>query len=806
MNLLDLAIRVGVKDEASRKIDGIAGGVTGKLGRAAKGAAVAVGAAVAAVAAGTVAIGKAAMESYAQYEQLQGGVAKLFGAGGKSLEEYAKSVGMSVDAARGKYDELNRAQDIVMQNAQQAFRTAGMSANQYMEQATGFSAALITSLGGDTVKAAQQADVAMRAMSDNVNTFGSNMGDVQNAFQGFAKQNYTMLDNLKLGYGGTKEEMQRLIDDANAYAASIGQASDLSIDSFSDIVTAIELIQEQQGIAGTTAREAATTIEGSVNMAKAAWQNWVTELGKDNADMEARTTELVESIATAAQNIIPRVGVIFQSLLAALPGAIDQISTVLLPQLVALGSQFLQTVGGIVETLFTQTLPTLASRLGDWLSSFDMASFGETVKGKIQEVFATLSEWLGNIDLAAIGETIRQKVEEVINTLGDWLTAALPGLFDFAGFVLSFVMTLAEALIANLPTLATKLWEFLTAAIDELFTHLPEMLERLGQFVTSIINGVGEFLTASEGGLTEFLQHLIQDIIDHGPEILSAAMEFFGNVLKALVENAPKILEGLLRLIIDLVGYVITHIPDILAAALQFFLALMEGLSNVAGQLLGAVGNLIGRVVKPIAGSVGIMLGAASRWFGGLVSGAQDKAGELVNWVSGLPRRILNALGNLGNLLLNAGKSILNGLWNGMKSVWDRLSGWVGGLAGKIASLKGPLPYDKVVLIENGVALMDGLSRGLHEQFEGEVLPYVSRMAGEMGSAFGGIDFSTNLTATTAKSAAAANAPNVTVIIKDTVIEKEADVDKVLERAEDIIRRKTGGGISWSGSFTTAFA
>lgn len=779
MNLLDLAIRVGVKDEASGKIDGIASGITGKLGSAAKGAAVAVGAAVAAVAAGTVAIGKAAMDSYAQYEQLQGGVAKLFGAGGKSLEEYAKSVGMSVDAARGKYDELNRAQDIVMQNAQQAFKTAGMSANQYMELATSMSASLINSLGGDTVKAAGQVDVAMRAISDNVNTFGTDIDSVQMAFQGFAKQNYSMLDNLKLGYGGTKEEMQRLIADANEYAASIGQASDLSIDSFSDVVTAIQLIQEQQGIAGTTAREAATTIEGSVNMAKAAWQNWVTELGKDNADMGARTTELVESIATAAQNIIPRIGTIFQSLLAALPGAIDQISTVLLPQLATLGGQLLQTVGGIVDALFTKTLP---------------------------EAFAQISQMFANIDMAAFGETAKGKIQEVISALGEWLTVSLPGLFDFAGLVLSFVMTLVESLFASLPTLEANLWEFVTAAVDELFTHLPEMLERLGQFVASIVNSIGERLQADEAGLVEFLQHLIQDIIDHGPEILSAAMEFFGNVLKALVENAPKILEGLLHLIVDLVGYVITHIPEILAAAVRFFMALVEGLGSIAGSLLGAVGNLIGRVVGNIAGAVGSMLNAAGRWFGGLVSGARDKAGELVNWVSGLPRRILNALGNLGNLLLNAGKSILNGLWNGMKSVWDRLSGWVGGLAGKIASLKGPLPYDKVVLIENGVALMDGLSRGLHEQFEGEVLPYVSRMAGEMGNAFGGIDFSTSLTATTAKSAAAANAPNVTVIIKDTVIEKEADVDKVLERAEDIIRRKTGGGISWSGSFTTAFA
>lgn len=786
MNLMDLAIRVGVKDEASGKIDGIAGGVTSKLGGAAKGAGIAVGAAVAAVAAGTVAIGKAAMDSFAQYQQLEGGVAKLFGAGGQSLEKFAESVGMSVDDARGKYDELNHAQDIVMQNAQQAFKTAGMSANQYMEQATSFSAALINSLGGDTVKAAEQADVAMRAMSDNVNTFGSDMDSVQMAFQGFAKQNYTMLDNLKLGYGGTKSEMERLIADANEYAASIGQASDLSIDSFSDIVTAIDLVQQKQGIAGTTAKEAATTIEGSVNMAKAAWANWVTELGKNNADMEARTRELVEAIGTAAQNIIPRIGTIFQSILAALPSAMDQITTALLPQLATLGGQLLATVGGIVETLFTQTLPSLAARLGEWFANFDMAAFSETVKGKIQEVFATLSEWFGSIDLAAIGETIRQKVEETINTLSSWLTEALPGLFDAAGFVLSLIMTIGEALVANLPTLATALWDFVTKALDELFTHLPEMLERLGQFVVSIINSIGEFLTANEGGLGEFLEHLIQNVIDHGPEILKAALEFFGNILKALVENAPKILAGLLKLIIDLAGYIITHIPEILAAAVRFFMALVEGLGSIVGSLLGAVGNLIGEVVGNIAGAVGGMLNAAGEWFGGLVRGAQDKAGELINWVSNLPQNILNTLGDLGSLLWNAGQSILNGLWDGMAAAWDGLTGWVSGLADQIASLKGPLPYDKQVLIENGEALMAGLRRGLRDSFEGEVLPYVSRMADQMGDAFGTPTLAPSYSVAAPATTAAASAGQSIVV--NLQYDAGADASKMAYDIADVLR------------------
>ena len=260
MNLLDLFIKIGVKDEASGKIEGISSGAIAKasaMGQAMYDATKFV--ASKAVDAGKAIVG-GAVEGYASYEQLAGGVKKLYG-----------------DAS-----------NTVMRFAQDAYKTSGMSANQYMEQATSFSAALVSSLGGDTAAAARQTDVAMRAISDNVNTFGSDMDSVQNAFQGFAKQNYTMLDNLKLGYGGTKQEMERLIADANAYAAANGKAADLSIDSFSDIVTAIELIQEKQGIAGTTAKEAATTIEGSIAMTKAAWANLLAEFGKEDGDVGKR--------------------------------------------------------------------------------------------------------------------------------------------------------------------------------------------------------------------------------------------------------------------------------------------------------------------------------------------------------------------------------------------------------------------------------------------------------------------------------------------------------------------------------------
>lgn len=219
-----------------------------------------------------VKLGKAALDAYAQFEQLEGGVQKLFG------EEASKDV---------------------MKYAERAYKTAGLSANEYMEQVTSFSASLISSLDGDTVKAAKVADMAVQDMADNANTFGTDISSIQNAYQGFAKQNYTMLDNLKLGYGGTKEEMQRLLDDAEKLS---GQEYDIS--NLNDVYEAIHVVQEEMHIAGTTSKEASTTIEGSTRMMKASWENVLTSMGKGKG-VEKAMNEFLKSLGTVAKNVAP---------------------------------------------------------------------------------------------------------------------------------------------------------------------------------------------------------------------------------------------------------------------------------------------------------------------------------------------------------------------------------------------------------------------------------------------------------------------------------------------------------------------
>lgn len=516
MNLLDLMVKIGVQDEASGKVGGIASNITGGLGKAVAGVAKIGAAATAAAAGAAVAIGTAAVNSYAEQEQLWGGVQKLYGAAGMSLEEYAQSVGQSVDEAKGKYDELRQAEELVAQNAQQAFKTAQMSSNEYMETATQFSASLINSLSGDTVEAARQTDVAMRAISDNVNTFGSDMGSVSDAFKGFSKQNYTMLDNLKLGYGGTKEEMERLIADANEWGAANGKASDLSIDSFSDVVTAIEQIQEKQGIAGTTAREAATTIEGSINMTKAAWQNLLTEFGKEDGDIPARMEELVDSAVTVligatdengeklSTGILGRVSTIISNLSQAIP--------TMMPTIQAALSQAIPQVLQII----TDTIPILLQLVGT--------------------VFTTLGTML-----PTLFQTILPVVMEQLLLLINTLTENMPAMFEAAGQLFGMI---TQAISTYGPQILAALGVLLVTLIFTLIENIPNMLSAAGQLFMAIVTAIGEALPQVLDTAGQMLSDLWDKISSF--DLAGAGADLVQGLINGISENIGKVGDKLL--------------------------------------------------------------------------------------------------------------------------------------------------------------------------------------------------------------------------------------------------------------------
>ena len=390
MNLFDLFVKIGIDDQVTDKIPGIGNGLKNGLAAAGKAAAVGVGAATTAVAALT----KTAVDGYAEYEQLVGGVETLFQR--QSLDEFIaanKDAGMSVAELRKEYETIDQASDIVIKNAQEAYKTAGLSANEYMSTITGFSASLLQSLGGDTAAAAEYGNQAVIDMADNANKMGTDISSIQNAYQGFAKQNYTMLDNLKLGYGGTKEEMERLIADANAVKEANGEMGDLSIESFANVVEAIHIMQEEMGIAGATAAEAEGTISGSAAMMKSAWENLVVGLADENANVDELLANFLGAVETTAGNILP----VVQRVLISIFSALKENG----PEMVASGARLLgELAAGAIKSIpnIVKSIPQIVSAIvgGFKQSAPAFQDIGENIVSGIWKGIQGLGNWIKN--------------------------------------------------------------------------------------------------------------------------------------------------------------------------------------------------------------------------------------------------------------------------------------------------------------------------------------------------------------------------------------------------------------------------
>lgn len=387
-----IALNTGGAEKQLAKISAAGkkvGSVLGKGFKVAGEAALQMGKVIGAgVAAGTTAMGKlvsSAMSAYASYEQLEGGVKKLFG---------------------------DDAQNLVMEYARNAYRTAGLSANEYMDTVTSFSASLISSLGKDTVAAAAYADLAITDMADNANTFGTNMEDIQNAYKGFSKQNYTMLDNLKLGYGGTQKEMERLLADASKLS---GVKYDIS--NFSDIIAAIHVIQDNQGIAGTTKAEAEKTISGSVNAAKAAWQNLLSGLADGNQDIDQLVNNLADSVMKAVNRIVPRL----QTMAPRLVQAVQTLVSTLGPQLPGIINTILPGMVEAATTLITglaDVLPDLLGSIIDVLPNV-VKQIGGALKKLFPSLLKTFKSLIGKIDFKGLGTAIGSGLRSIVTNLPD---------------------------------------------------------------------------------------------------------------------------------------------------------------------------------------------------------------------------------------------------------------------------------------------------------------------------------------------------------------------------------------------------
>lgn len=452
MNLLDLFVKISVQDEASENVETLSGKFKNGLATAAKVGAAAVGAA----ATGIAVLMKNALNNYAEYEQLVGGVDTLFKDSSAKVQEYAAN----------------------------AYKTAGLSANEYMDTVTSFSASLLQSLGGDTEAAADMANVAITDMSDNANKMGTDMASIQNAYQGFAKQNYTMLDNLKLGYGGTKEEMQRLIDDANALNAAQGKYTNYSIESYADIVSAIHDVQVEMGIYGTTADEASTTIQGSVSSMKAAWVNLLVGIADDNANFKTLTEQFVDSLVTVGENIIPRINIIIQGL----------------TQLITEASQ---TIIPLAVQILLENLPSIVA------AGMDL-------------IIALVSGILDNIDM------LIDCVLEMVDVIVDKLIDNLPKLIDGG---IRLIAALANGLIRAIPNLVSKIPQIISSIVKGLISGIPAIFDVGKNIVEGLWNGIKRMGSWVSGKVKDFFGGIVGGVKDflgiHSPSKVFAGIGGF---------------------------------------------------------------------------------------------------------------------------------------------------------------------------------------------------------------------------------------------------------------------------------------
>lgn len=535
MDLFDLYAKIGLDDsEYNSKIDSASekgSSFATSLGNGLKTAGKVAGVALAAAATGLAALTKQSLDGYAEQEQLIGGVETLFGAAGQSLDEYAASVGKTTAEAEESYNDLMRAQRTVLNNADEAYKTAGLSANEYMETATSFSAAMIQSVGGDTKKAAEYADQAIIDMSDNANKMGSSMESIQTAYQGFAKQNYTMLDNLKLGYGGTKEEMQRLLKDAEKLS---GQKFDLS--SYADVTQAIHIVQTEMGITGTTAKEASETIQGSVGMMKSAWANFINSMGNEEEDYAVLGFDdaLIESIDAVINNVVPRIQTIIPSLVEGLSqifntlvGYIPSLVGSLLPSLIEgasnLMNSLVQALPAIISVL-SETVPMIVNALLTMLPLLVQAgleiiiSLATGIADSIPELVPTIVDVvLQIVDMLTDPDTLSSIIDAAIAitiALASGLIESLPKLIEKAPVIIE---NLVKAIIENVPKLLKAALEVVVTLVKGISQNLYKLGEAAGTMITTLIDGVKE--------LWEKIKGIGSDIVEKIKEGISAAWE-----------------------------------------------------------------------------------------------------------------------------------------------------------------------------------------------------------------------------------------------------------------------------------------
>ena len=669
---------------SASKMSSVMKGIGSSAIKVGKGLAVAGAAAATAV---TALVSKS-VGAFADYEQLTGGVETLFGAGGRSVEEYAQSVGKSVSDIQGKYDSLMSAQNVVLENANKAYMTAGMSANEYMDTVTGFSASLISSLGGDTNKAADYANSALVDMSDNANKMGTDMESIKNAYQGFAKQNYTMLDNLKLGYGGTQEEMKRLLSDAEKLT---GQKYDIS--SFADITQAIHAIQTQMDITGTTAKEASTTISGSWGSLKAAFQNVLVGLTTGEDMFDQSLDALINTAVTFGQNIIP-----------AIKGALSG-------------------VGYLIEGLapvIGETIPPLINDLAPTLANSAVSLISSLVNGLTQNA-TQFSECLSNIIIVAVAG----------------ISTVVPQLLDAASKIVSNLM---QGLTNSMPQIVNGAVTLIEGLVDGLVDNVPLLVMGAVQLVASLANGLIANLPRIIDAGVNLITGIVSASYSMMPQIIQNGMQLVVNLAVGLVRAIPQLIAALPRI----TGAIVKEFKSVnwFDLGLQLIKSIWEGIKSIGSEMWNGVkektSELWGGVKNVVSEKLNNIKSAYDAHGGGLkgatfaaIEGVKEyyrtgydainqltggKLGEVVNAVGEkmevVKGKFSEAFGNVKNTVMTIFENIKNGITEKISAAVNKVKEIFGSIADKVSDvwgkIKGIIKAPKIV--QKGTVSIAGVS------------------------------------------------------------------------------------------------
>ena len=595
-------------------------------------------------------LGKSALDSVGQLEQNVGGVETLFG-----------------DAA-----------DAVIASADRAYQTAGMSANDYMSTVTSFSASLLQSLGGNTEEAAKVADMAIIDMADNANKMGTSMDMIQDAYQGFAKQNYTMLDNLKLGYGGTKTEMERLLADAEKLT---GVKYD--INNLNDVYQAIHAVQEEMGITDTTAKEAASTLEGSMASAKAAWDNFMN--GSGDAD------QLADAFATAADNIVKNLAEIIPRFAETLP---------------ALGGAIIAQIPGLVAAIVPAVLSAGQSalkQLQDAVLDFDFA-------GTADKVVQMITGFIEGNGLGSLLDSLVTIFTGIVNGISSMLPSLLPALIELISYVvtslldqlpaildcaLELILGLAQGILAALPILIEALPEVISSIVEFLISAVPQIIDAGIELLMALVDALPVIIDALVDALPQIIKATVTALIAAAPQIAKAGIKLLG----ALIEAIPVIVVELAKAVPDIVAAIIDVLAELPGLIGEVFAEIVTDLVEWGQQMLSnasmAMSNMLSQVnsiIQELPGKIWThLVNAVNKviaWGQQMVSNASTAASNMLSKVSGiiqeLPGKIWTHLVNTVNKVVAWGQQMVSNASTAASNMLSKVSSTLQQLPGKV--------------------------------------------------------------------------------------------------------------------------